>query len=100
MAGQIGYVKCWNPRHEVEEAKFNVKDKTVNKPRKHCIFPERGPFYTCFDSRLVIEPDTSWLGPIKDKPIYDVNGTEVAEGGSCYPGRLAAELGADDSIFF
>merc|ERR1712029_456785 len=53
-----------------------------NEPRKHCIFPKRGPFYTCFNSNLVIEPDTSWLGSIKDKPIYDADGNKVSNGNS------------------
>ena len=84
-----------------KRAEFNVKDETVNEPRKHCIFPKRGPFYTCFNSNLVIEPDTSWLGDIKDKPIYDAEGNKISNGnsgGSCYPGSKIPD--APDSAFF
>ena len=84
-----------------ERVNFNVKDKTVNEPCKYCIFPKRGPVYTYFNSNLVIEPNTSWLGSIKDKPIYDAEGNKVSDGnsgGSCYPGSKIPE--APDSDFF
>ena len=84
-----------------KRAEFNVKDESVNEPRKHCIFPKRGPFYTCFNSNLVIEPDTSWLGDIKDKPVYDAQGIKISNGnsgGQCYPGHLIPD--APDSDFF
>ena len=79
---------------------WNVKDELTNKPRKHCIFPGRGEFLTCTDSNLVIEPDTNWLGALKDKPIYDADGKPLAddadaETGVCYPGKLAGAIGVE-----
>eukprot|EP00579_Thalassiosira_antarctica_P007438 CAMPEP_0201890710 /NCGR_PEP_ID=MMETSP0902-20130614/32802_1 /ASSEMBLY_ACC=CAM_ASM_000551 /TAXON_ID=420261 /ORGANISM="Thalassiosira antarctica, Strain CCMP982" /LENGTH=194 /DNA_ID=CAMNT_0048421647 /DNA_START=51 /DNA_END=632 /DNA_ORIENTATION=+ len=80
-----------------KRANWNEKDEANNKPRKHCIFPGRGEFWTCFDSNLVIEPDSDWLGSLKDKPIYDAEGLPLAEGadpddGVCYPGSLAGDI--------
>ena len=102
IRGIVGCLKCENPRAKggnalIVEVKamykreyLNMKDETTNKPRKHCIFPGRGAFYTCFNSNLVIEPDTSWLGALKDKPIYTADGSEGGDG--CYPGELAAQF--------
>ena len=99
IRGIVGCLKCENPRAKggnalIVEVKamykrenLNMKDESTNKPRKHCIFPGRGAFYTCFNSNLVIEPDTSWLGALKDKPIYNADGSEGGDG--CYPGNLA-----------
>jgi len=70
---------------------LNEKDEATNKPRKHCIFPGRGEFWTCFNTNLVIEPDTSWLGALKDKPIYDEDGNKDA-GELCYPGNMIVDL--------
>merc|ERR1712018_598091 len=40
---------------------WTVKDETLDPPCKHCIWPGRGVFGTCFNTNLVIEPDTDWL---------------------------------------
>jgi len=113
VAGHVGCIKCWNPRDEGEDAlivevkamykreELNIKDETVNKPRKHCIFPGRGYFWTCFNSNLVIEPDSDWLGELKDKPIYNSTGMEALpdQDGICYPGHMAADLPDNGATF-
>lgn len=100
--GTASCMACRNPRDEEGEALIvevkaiykradaNIKDETVNKPRKHCIFPG-WEFWVCMDNNMVIEPDTDWLGGIKDKPIYDVDGN-IDAGELCYPGFMAAEM--------
>lgn len=94
IGGVTGCMKCRNPGSLDDEAlvvevkamykrpNFNLKgDDPV---RQHCIFPKRGYFWTCFNSNLVIEPASEWLGELKDKPIYALNTkNEVAEGGKC-----------------
>lgn len=104
IRGTVGCLKCRNPRPVGGEAlivevkamykreDLNVKDETTNKPRKHCIFPGRGEFWTCFNTNLVIEPDTSWLGALKDKPIYDEHGVKDVGGEQCYPGNMIVDL--------
>jgi len=70
---------------------WTIKDETVNPPRKHCLYPEHGEFWTCFNSNLVIEPDTTWLPPdIRDKPIYNSDGglCTAEEDCVCYPADL------------
>ena len=78
---------------------WNVKDESVDPPRKHCVFPGRGEFWTCFDSNLVIEPDTDWLDDFgfKDKPIYDIDGNEG--GDLCLPGSIAGGLPDNGAIY-
>ena len=106
ISNQIGCIECYNPGEVgaeglVVEVKamykredLRIKDESINKPRKHCIWPERGSFYTCFNSNLVIEPDTDWLNgdgnDYSDKPIYDENGVEG--GTQCLPGNIVADL--------
>lgn len=109
VADTIGCLKCINPRPTDQEAlivevksmykrtDFDVRDEILDPPRKHCIFPGRGPFFTCMNHKLVIEPDTSWLGSFKDKPIYDADG-ELG-GDQCLPASIAATL-TDSGSFF
>jgi len=111
IQGLVGCLKCGNPRDDGEDALIvevkalykrvnrNEKDEETNKPRKHCIFPMSAPFWTCFNSNLVIEPDTTWLGDLKDKPIYNEEGEACPEDeedcssyNKCYPGDLALTL--------
>jgi len=75
------------------DARF--KNETANAPRKHCIFPG-WEFWVCMDNNMVIEPDTDWLGEIKDKPIYDKDGIKDVGGKLCYPGSKAADLSGYD----
>merc|ERR1739838_637906 len=99
----VGCLVCKNPREKGDDAlivevkamykraDWNIKDETVNPPRKHCLYPEHGEFWTCFNSNLVIEPDTTWLPTgIKDKPIYKSNGDLCAAEDDCvcYPGSM------------
>jgi len=108
IQGLVGCLVCRNPKAKGDNAlivevkamykrsDWSIRDETVNPPRKHCIYPEHGEFWTCFNSNLVIEPDTTWLPPgIMDKPIYTENGylCDSEEFGEesciCYPGDLA-----------
>ena len=66
---------------------LNVKHETLNKPCKHCVFPERGGFWICFTTNLFIEPDTSGLGETKDKPMYNADGTDGGNKCYCTQGR-------------
>ena len=78
---------------------WNVKDEATSPPRKHCIFPGRGEFWTCFNSNLVIEPDTDWLGAAgyNDKPLYDSAGNQG--GDICLPGSIAGAIDDNGAVF-
>ena len=111
IAGVTGCLKCQNPGEIGDDAlivqvkamykrtDFTIRDEDLDPPREHCIFPGRGYFWTCFNSNLVIEPDSDWLGDFKDKPIYDANGEVVAEGGQCLPGSIAAMQPDNGAIY-
>ena len=111
VAGAVGCLKCGNPRGRGGDAlivevkaqykrpNWNIKDAEAAPPRKHCVFPGRGEFWTCFNSNLVIEPDTDWLGAagFKDKPIYDIDGNEG--GDLCLPGSIAGAIADNGAIY-
>ena len=103
IQGVLGCLVCKNHKVKGENALivevkamykrayWTIKDESVNKPRKHCLFPEHGEFWTCFNSNLVINPETIWLpAGIKDKPIYNANGALCAKREDCvrYPGSM------------
>mmetsp|Transcript_22071 Transcript_22071/g.47998 ORF Transcript_22071/g.47998 Transcript_22071/m.47998 type:complete len:219 (+) Transcript_22071:366-1022(+) len=105
VADIVGCLKCRNPREIGGEAlvvqvkamykrvNLNEKNEIANPPREHCIFPGRGYFWTCFNSNLVIEPDSEWLGDDKDKPIYGANQDE------CLSGAEAAAKGDNGAVY-
>merc|ERR1719384_945567 len=124
VAGLIGCIQCWNPREVGGDAlvvqvkamykreNFNIRDETLDPPRDHCIFPNGASFWTCFNSNLVIEPDTAWLdstitlddgtviGPFNDKKQWDADGNKETDGsGGCLPGSIAAQIFPGDSVF-
>jgi len=82
IAGVTGCLACKSTKEEallVEvQSIYKRADANINNAptRKHCIFPGQGEFYTCFNSNLVIEPDSAWLKPYSDKPIYATDGKE------------------------
>ena len=108
-------MRCWNPgnigdealivevKSQYKRADWNIRDETIDPPRKHCIWPKRGDFWTCFNYHLVIEPDTDWLEgnldgvpfSYRDRPIYDEDG---GEGDQCLPGRIVASLPDNGAI--
>ena len=109
----VGCLPCKNPRAKAtgealivevkaiyKRANANIKEEMVNPPRKHCVFPERGEFITCFNSNLVIEPDSAWISPYKDKPIYDDNGNiDNVDSTKCLPASIAGKIGKDDATY-
>merc|ERR1711957_297692 len=109
IAGAVGCIACENPRPIGGEAlivqikamykrkDFMTKDDKLDKPRNHCVYPGRGEFWSCFNTNLVIEPDSDWLGDIKDKPLYLPDGSLCTDDEGkgdcqCYPGDLAAAI--------
>merc|ERR1711957_149255 len=109
VGGAVGCLACKNPRPVGGDAlivqiqamykrkSWMINDNKINKPRNHCVYPQRGEFWSCFNSNLVIEPDSDWLGDLGDKPVWKADGTrcddEEGKGDCvCYPGNLAAEL--------
>ena len=89
IGGAVGGLDCGNPstdqhgdtlivevKAQYKRANWDVIDQKRFPPREHCTFPGRGEFWMCFNSNLVIEPDTDCLGAAwySDKPIYDSAG--------------------------